>query len=73
MTNEDLIRLDQRVIALEGIVAGLQQQAVSLEVQLAAANTRVETLNNFYGSAIGEMTGRFMSLLDKVTGGTTAP
>ena len=73
MTNEEVIRLDQRVIALESTIASLQAQVISLEVQQAAANTKVETLNSFYGGALGEMTSRFMALLDKVTSGTTTP
>ena len=73
MTNEENVRLDQRVVTLEGIVAKLQTQVIALEVQLASANTKVETLNSFYGGALGEMTSRFMTILDKVTSGTTTP
>ena len=73
MTSEEIIRLDQRVITLEAVITSLQSQVISLEVQLASANTKVETLNSFYGGALGEMTSRFMTILDKVTSGTTTP
>jgi hypothetical protein len=71
MTNEEVIRLDQRVVTLETSIASTQSQVISLQIQLAAANAKVETLNSFYGNALGEMTNRFMALLDKVTSGAT--
>lgn len=70
MTNEDMIRLDQRVVSLEGTIATLLQRVVQLESSVASANTKVETLNNFYGTALGETTSRILGILDKVTGGT---
>ena len=70
MTSEDVIRLDQRVIALEGQALQLQARVSALEANLAAANSKVETLNTFYGGALSESTARLMDILDKVTGGT---
>ena len=73
MTSDDIVRLDQRVVALEGIIAQLQIRVNTLEGKLEAANTKVETLNTFYGQALGDTTARLMGILDKVTSAPTTP
>lgn len=71
MTNEENIRLDQRVVAAEATIIVLQQRLSTLEAQLAGLDAKVTTLNEFYGGALGASTGQLLAILDKVTGGTT--
>ncbi len=73
MTSDDIVRLDQRVVALEGTILGLQNRVILLESRLEAAITKVETLNTFYGQALGDTTARLMGILDKVTSAPTTP
>lgn len=68
MTSEQLIRLDQRVVQLEGVIQGLQYRLDAAETKLDNATTKVETLNSFYGGALAETTGRLMALLEKANG-----
>lgn len=70
MTNDDLIRLDQRVVALEATVALLSQRTLTLEARLEAVLAKLDTLNTFYGDAFRESTSRLLAVIDKVSGAT---
>lgn len=63
MTNEALIRLDQRVVALESIITQLQVRVSLLEGRTDASTSKVEALNSFYS----DTTSRLFEILNKVT------
>ena len=72
MTNEDLIRLDQRVVALENTSVLLQQRVNTLEAQLAGTLAKLDILNSFEATA-EQRNDRLIGIFDKVTGGSQKP
>lgn len=68
MTSEDIVRLDQRVVGLEATIQNLSARVAVLEQALASANTKVETLNTFYGGSLQTLTERLLTNIEKATG-----
>lgn len=69
MTSEQLIRLDQRVINLESVILNLATRVNTLEQALASTNTKLETLNTFYGGSLQTTIDRLLAAVDKASGG----
>ena len=72
MTSEDIIRLDQRVVTLEGVNTLLQQRVNLLEAQLAAMNAKLEMTTSMMATA-EQRNDRLIGIFDKVTGGKPTP
>ena len=70
MTNDEIVRLDQRVVNLEAVILDLVLRVNTLEQAVASANTKVDVLNEFYGGSLQTLTGR---LLDSVVPLKVAP
>jgi prefoldin subunit 5 len=71
MTSEDIVRLDQRVVGLEATIQNLSARVAVLEQALAAANSKVETLNTFYGGSLQTLTERLLTNFEKAAGTQT--
>lgn len=72
MTNEDIIRLDQRVLTLESTNTLLQQRVNTLEAQLAVVGAKLDILNSVIATA--ELRNdRLIDIFDKVTGVKPTP